>query len=96
VALQNLKTDPSLRYTESGRALLRWLFRHAVGADEWRDHTEAAPPHCAYTIAALARTWAAEWTEFARLLEQRTSTRVRKNRHARERDGRSEDSLDPA
>jgi hypothetical protein len=74
MALQNLKADPSLRFTESGRALLRWLFRHAVGPDEWRHHAQAAPPHCVYALAALARTWAAEWTEFAQLLEQRTST----------------------
>jgi ParB-like chromosome segregation protein Spo0J len=71
--LQNLKADPSLRFTESGRWLLRWLFRHTVGPEEWLHYADAVPPHCAYTVAALARTWAAEWTEFARRVEQHTS-----------------------
>jgi ParB-like chromosome segregation protein Spo0J len=71
--LQNLKADPSLRFTESGRALLRWLFRHTVGPEEWLHYADAVPPHSDYTVAALARIWAAEWTEFARRLEQRTS-----------------------
>lgn len=69
--LQNLKADPSLRFTESGRALLRWLFQHSVGPEEWTQYASATPPHCSYVVAALARAWASEWTEFAERLEQR-------------------------
>jgi hypothetical protein len=69
--LQNLKVDPTLRFTESGRSLLRWLFRHSVGQEEWAQAAMAVPPHCSYLVAALARTWATEWTEFAARLEQR-------------------------
>ena len=72
--LQSLKVDPSLRFTESGRSLLRWLFRHTVDQEQWAQATMAVPPHCSYMVAAMARTWAAEWTEFAQRLEQRALT----------------------
>lgn len=69
--LENLKIDPSLRFTESGRALLRWLFRRTVEPEEWRQFVTAVPPHCVYILAALARDCANEWLEFAKQLEQR-------------------------
>jgi ParB-like chromosome segregation protein Spo0J len=68
--LQNLKIDPALRFNESGRVFLRWLFRHAVGPEEWRPFVTTAPPHCAYVVAALARACGNEWLEFAKQLEE--------------------------
>jgi hypothetical protein len=59
-----LRNDPSLRFTESGRALLRWLGLHVVD-----DRAAAAligdlPPHCAGPVAALARHNAEFWGRF--------------------------------
>ncbi|MET9632592.1 ParB/RepB/Spo0J family partition protein [Lentzea sp. NPDC006480] len=62
--MRTLCKDPSLRLTEAGRALLRWLDTHTVTG-------EAAPPvqdipaHCAGAIAELARHNARFWTAFA-------------------------------
>lgn len=75
--LQNLKKDPSLRFAESGRAVLRWLFAHVIDREEWRELVPAIPPHSAYVVAALARGCANEWLEFARQLESGAGTRSR-------------------
>jgi len=69
--LQRLERDPSLRFAQSGHLVLRWLARRVITDEEWRDVAEAAPPHSAYIITALARRCAAEWLEFARQLERR-------------------------
>jgi hypothetical protein len=69
--LQNLKKDPSLRFAESGRALLRSLESRAGGPGDSKDFIDAVPPHCAYLVAELARSCAEEWLEFASQLEQR-------------------------
>jgi hypothetical protein len=71
VTLRDLTADPSLRYAESGRALLRWLHARAVRPAEWRAHVAPTPPHCAYLVARLARDLAREWLEFADQLERR-------------------------
>jgi ParB-like chromosome segregation protein Spo0J len=59
-----LRNDPSLRFTESGRGLLRWLGLHVLD-----DRVAAAligdlPPHCAGAVAALARHNAEFWSRF--------------------------------
>lgn len=69
--LRSLRRDPSLRYTESGRALLGWLEARASGPGRCQDLMEAIPSHCAYIVAELARHYAGEWTELADQLEQR-------------------------
>jgi ParB-like chromosome segregation protein Spo0J len=69
--LRNLSRDPSLRFTESGRALLRWLFARANGPDGWEDVIDAIPPHCAYIIEEVARERAEAWSAFAAELQQR-------------------------
>jgi hypothetical protein len=68
--IQNLGKDPSLRFSESGRALLRWLSTRAVGPAGWPEMVEGIPPHCSYALADLARACADEWLEFASGLEQ--------------------------
>jgi hypothetical protein len=67
--LQNLKVDPALRFSDSGRVLLRWLFRHTIGPEEWRQFVTTAPPHSTYIMADLARACGNEWLEFAKQLE---------------------------
>jgi DNA-binding CsgD family transcriptional regulator len=69
--LENLKKDPSLRLTETGRSLLRWLEPRASGPGDWHRVLDAAPPHCRYLVAELARSCAEGWLELARKLEQR-------------------------
>ncbi|HJQ02925.1 MAG TPA: ParB/RepB/Spo0J family partition protein [Jatrophihabitans sp.] len=63
--LQNLHHDPAVRFTESGRMLLRWLDTHALGVDGWSEVVPTIPPHCAYVIADLACAIADEWLQVA-------------------------------
>jgi len=68
--LENLNKDPSLRFSESGRLLLRALFVGSGGPPAPR-LLNSLPPHCAYTLRALARFCAKEWLDFAAHLERR-------------------------
>jgi ParB-like chromosome segregation protein Spo0J len=79
--LQNLRKDPSLRFTDSGRSLLRLLDSVVSGVRDCRLAIEEVPPHCLYHIAELARGAAAEWLELAESLQERTTA-------ARKRDDR--------
>ncbi|MCW6008139.1 ParB/RepB/Spo0J family partition protein [Micromonospora sp. CPCC 205371] len=70
--LQGLQTDPSLRFTETGRLLLRWIFSRAIRSEERVDVAEKVPPHCTYIIANVARACADEWLRLANELERRS------------------------
>lgn len=70
--IENLARDPSLRFTEHGRALLRWLTSQSFGVQNWTDFVDAVPPHCSYRLVDLARDCADEWLMFAAELERRT------------------------
>lgn len=74
--LEMLRRDPSLRLAESGRSLLRWLEWRIGHPDRWKELADSAPPHCAYLIAELARSCAAEWLTVAKHLEERVSAEV--------------------
>ncbi|MEU4982749.1 hypothetical protein [Streptomyces sp. NPDC021969] len=65
-----LSQDPGLRYTERGRALMRWLDAHLVLDEAWRVVLDGLPPHWSETAAGLARRCAAEWLALARELNQ--------------------------
>ncbi|GAA4263740.1 transcriptional regulator protein [Dactylosporangium darangshiense] len=69
--LQGLQNDPALRFSESGRGLLRWILLRAVRTDEWAEVIDKVPPHTAYIIAELARTCAEEWRQLAEDVERR-------------------------
>lgn len=69
--LQNLERDPSLRFAESGRRVLRWLYQRVIAEEEWQDIVAAVPPHSVYILAGLARRCSNEWLEFAKQLEGR-------------------------
>lgn len=73
VILPQLSKDPSLRLTEGGRDLLRWLHAHVIRAEDWIGFVGAVPPHCAPAVVDLARQSADAWTELARQLEQSSS-----------------------
>jgi ParB-like chromosome segregation protein Spo0J len=67
--LQNLMNDPSLRYTESGRALIRWLAPRLVRHNEWRSMLAHISPHSALLVSKIARECARVWHECATQLE---------------------------
>ncbi|MCI0383193.1 transcriptional regulator [Streptomyces sp. CNQ085] len=74
--LHKLARDPSLRHTESGRHLLRWLHAHFVVDDSWRQYADAVPPHCSATVAELALQCSGSWKRFADELSGRLTGRA--------------------
>ncbi|MFG3408238.1 ParB/RepB/Spo0J family partition protein [Streptomyces sp. NPDC048142] len=70
---ETLAKDPSLRLTESGRALLRWLNERAPNLEVGQQLMAAVPPHCAVVVADLANSYAREWQRFASALDQAVS-----------------------
>ncbi|OXM45018.1 ParB N-terminal domain-containing protein [Amycolatopsis alba] len=69
--LLELGKDPSLRFTDGGRALLRWLDAHTAGMEEWKQHIDNLPPHSVRTVAKLARHNSVAWQEVLEYLESR-------------------------
>nr|ALK27899.1 putative transcriptional regulator [Streptomyces sp. DSM 11171] len=60
-----LKADPALRFSETGRHLLRLLALHTLRKEEWDEIISNVPPHCSDIVADLARQFADLWSEFA-------------------------------
>jgi hypothetical protein len=69
--IENLAQDPSLRFTEPGRTLLRWIARRSIGLQDWGRFVDSVPPHCSYKLVILARACANDWLAFADELERR-------------------------
>jgi ParB-like chromosome segregation protein Spo0J len=65
---ERLKADPSLRFTETGRILLRLLYAHAINTEEWEKIIQNIPPHCSGLVAQLASDNARMWQELAERL----------------------------
>ncbi|MER5768577.1 ParB N-terminal domain-containing protein [Streptomyces sp. NPDC001985] len=65
VLVGRLKADPALRFTETGRNLLRLLALHALRKEEWDAIINNVPPHCSDIVADLARQFADLWSEVA-------------------------------
>ncbi|GHH88683.1 hypothetical protein GCM10018793_69200 [Streptomyces sulfonofaciens] len=63
--LQILRKDPSLRFTETGRALLRLFDAQAQVVQKWDRLVDSVPQHCAEMIVDLADDYARSWHEFA-------------------------------
>jgi ParB-like chromosome segregation protein Spo0J len=59
--LDSLQQDPSLKYSEAGRRVLRWLDAHLVDQRHWPRLAEHIPAHCMYPVADLAARCAKEW-----------------------------------
>jgi hypothetical protein len=64
--VDRLKSDPALRYTETGRNLLRLLSLHAHWTEEWDAIVGNLPPHCGGVLADLATQFADLWADLAR------------------------------
>lgn len=69
--MYSLRRDPSLRFTDAGRRMLRWLHSRAIVPKDWERLLEGIPDHCAMMIAQIAHSSADAWRDFARELEQR-------------------------
>ncbi|WP_285560311.1 ParB/RepB/Spo0J family partition protein [Actinoplanes regularis] len=65
VVVNRLMGDPALRYTDTGRNLLRLLTLHARWTQEWESIVDNVPPHCTDVVADLARQFASLWADFA-------------------------------
>jgi ParB-like chromosome segregation protein Spo0J len=71
--VHQLRTDPSLRFTDTGRALLRLMDVHAMSDGKWATIADNVPPHCRPTIAKVAGEFARAWHMFAEHLERNTA-----------------------
>ncbi|MFB9451992.1 ParB N-terminal domain-containing protein [Dactylosporangium vinaceum] len=69
--LRGLANDPSLRFSESGRDIVRWMLTRLVRPSEWQDLADIVPSHCRYILVTIASQCADEWRHFADTLEQR-------------------------
>ncbi|WP_201787311.1 ParB/RepB/Spo0J family partition protein [Actinoplanes sp. TFC3] len=69
-AVRRLTADPALRFTDTGRALLRMLHVQMAGMEEWGKIGPNLPPHCGMTVADLARELAGMWRSLADDVEQ--------------------------
>lgn len=72
--LHGLAKDPSLRYSEDGRTLLRLLSTHMIPSRRRDALALAVPQHCAGTVSAAARECAAAWIQLAEHLENAAQT----------------------
>ncbi len=64
-----LLADPSLKYTENGRLLLRLLSSSLIPAQRWDALYDAVPGHRIALTAEAARACADAWRQFAERLE---------------------------
>jgi len=67
--LHRLKSDPALRLSDNGRAILRQLHASTIGIGDLSEALAKAPAHSAITISKLARANARKWMELAHQLE---------------------------
>lgn len=70
-AVDRLKVDPSLRFSESGRSLLRSLEMTVVNEEYWNTIADNLPGHCAEIVVELAREASEVWQRFAVAVENR-------------------------
>jgi hypothetical protein len=71
--MRQLRSDPILRDTETGRILLRLLDIHGISNEKWTELCNNVPAHYRIAIANLALECADIWKSFSeRLMEQDT------------------------
>ncbi|MFF0490562.1 ParB/RepB/Spo0J family partition protein [Nocardia sp. NPDC004068] len=69
--IASLKADPSLRFSEAGRMLIRWLDASPRTGEELSRIVDQTPEHCLDIIAALAACNAEKWSEIEAKLNSR-------------------------
>lgn len=70
-AIMALRKDPSLRFSESGRILLRLLDANLLPSQEWDRLAASIPPHRASQIVEAAYDCAQTWQAFAQRIKRR-------------------------
>lgn len=70
--LQRLRRDPSLRYTESGQSVLRWLSPRLLQLSKLEEVVDSIPSHWVSEMIRIAYSCARAWIEFAEQLEERS------------------------
>ncbi len=55
-----LSRDPMLRYSEGGKAFLRWMTSRAMDSEEWTDFVEVVPVHWLKDISSIADSLSTE------------------------------------
>lgn len=68
--MRYLRTDPTLRFSETGRTLLRLLDVHAMSNDRWAVLVRNVPPHARGPVAQAALECARVWRTVAEQLER--------------------------
>jgi len=68
--LEQLSKDPSMRFSQNGRALLQLLGIHTVGPELRNAFVHSIPPHCTKVVAELARESAEIWRQLAEQFER--------------------------
>ena len=63
--LKSLSTDPALRFTDRGKALLRCVSQSVSGIDNWEKAVVGAPEHCIDQLTRLAMANAQAWKDLA-------------------------------
>lgn len=69
--LAELRSDPSLRFSDSGRTLLRWLDARTDEIHAWNRLVGPMPDHCSFLLAEFARCSADDWMAAAERLRSR-------------------------
>jgi len=69
--VERLRNDPSIRFTQTGRALLSWLVFGPRTVEEAVESANHVPEHHVGSVAALARQKAQLWQQLAVQLERR-------------------------
>lgn len=72
--VRQLRGDPRLRFSESGRELLRLLDVHTMSAQRWATIANTVPPYCRDSAARVALECARAWHTFAEQLDRTTAT----------------------
>jgi transposase len=70
-ALASLRQDPSIRFSQSGRVMLRLLEINLSGGQKYEQISMSLPDHCLETVGRVARAVAGYWTHFANQIEAR-------------------------
>jgi len=66
-----LANDPSLKYTDGGRAFVSWMVMHVIDAQEWQKFVDTVPVHWLQHLSLVAGRVGQEWMEFAEELNRR-------------------------
>jgi len=70
--VKNLWSDPSLRFTQAGRTVLRCLDLHLRAESGWDELADKIPEHCITVMEEMAIQCADDWSRFATRIALRT------------------------